>query len=154
MSDLGRFTRDDVPVPVWIELQKRKKKQTQTRKTCRLWVLSPFCVASKASRWRTRELMAKHLLPTAVRAWLLPTSLKRRACSQADMKKKRRLKRTLKSSRACAPRLSLRASALYIVCLQLIRRFCSSSASTRSEFQTMPRSYSCKETKKFNPWQD
>ena len=68
--------------------------------------------------------------------------------------KKRRLKRTLKSSRACAPRLSLRASALYIVCLQLIRRFCNSSASTRSEFQTMPRSYSCKKAKKFNPWQD
>ena len=71
-----------------------------------------------------------------------------------ELAHKRRLKRTLKSSRACAPRLSLRASALYIVCLQLIRRFCSSSASTRSEFQTMPRSYSCKKTKKFNPWQD
>ena len=68
-------------------IAKKKKKKTQARKTCGLWVLSPFWVASKASRGRTREPMAKHLLPTAVRAWLIPTSLKRRACShEADMK--------------------------------------------------------------------
>lgn len=47
---------------------------------------------------------------------------------------------TEKSSRACAPRLSLRASAPYTVTSELRIRFCSSSDSTRSVFQIIPRS--------------
>lgn len=43
--------------------------------------------------------------------------------------------RSLKSSRACAPRDSLRFSAPTIVILAFNRRFCSSRVSTRSEFQ-------------------
>ena len=58
---------------------------------------------------------------------------------------------TLKSSRACAPLLSFRASAPYKVCLQLMRRFCNSSVSTRSVFHTRPRSNNCKmDTKIFS----
>mmetsp|Transcript_11555 Transcript_11555/g.20898 ORF Transcript_11555/g.20898 Transcript_11555/m.20898 type:complete len:210 (-) Transcript_11555:837-1466(-) len=45
--------------------------------------------------------------------------------------------RSLKSSRACAPRLSLRCSALRIVTAALMSRFSSSSASSRSVFHTM-----------------
>lgn len=43
--------------------------------------------------------------------------------------------RSLKSSRACAPRDSFRASALTMVICAFINRFCSSSVSIRSEFQ-------------------
>ena len=45
---------------------------------------------------------------------------------------------TGKSSREWAPRLSLRFSALYMVCCELIIKFCSSSVSMRSLFHTMP----------------
>mmetsp|Transcript_23863 Transcript_23863/g.51455 ORF Transcript_23863/g.51455 Transcript_23863/m.51455 type:complete len:207 (-) Transcript_23863:1161-1781(-) len=48
--------------------------------------------------------------------------------------------RVVKSSRACAPRLSLRASAENIVCAPCTSRFCSSSVSTRSVFQIIERS--------------
>mmetsp|Transcript_4183 Transcript_4183/g.8139 ORF Transcript_4183/g.8139 Transcript_4183/m.8139 type:complete len:204 (+) Transcript_4183:404-1015(+) len=48
--------------------------------------------------------------------------------------------RSWKSSRACAPRLSLRASAEYMVCAPCTSKFCSSSVSTRSVFQTIERS--------------
>ena len=47
---------------------------------------------------------------------------------------------TGKSSRECAPRLSLRASPLTMMEAELIIMFCSSSASTKSEFQIIPRS--------------
>lgn len=50
---------------------------------------------------------------------------------------------TEKSSRACAPRLSLRASAPYTVTSELRIRFCSSRDSTRSVFQIIPRSVTC-----------
>ena len=48
-----------------------------------------------------------------------------------------------KSSRACAPRLSLRRSALCMVMAALISRFSSSRVSIRSVFQIMPRSVTC-----------
>eukprot|EP01139_Manchomonas_bermudensis_P009536 Amastigsp_a339297_116.p4 type:complete len:187 gc:universal Amastigsp_a339297_116:1848-1288(-) len=44
------------------------------------------------------------------------------------------------SSLACAPRDSLRLAAACMVWTAWLSRFCSSSASTRSEFQTIPRS--------------
>ena len=47
------------------------------------------------------------------------------------------------SSLACAPRLSFRASAAYMVSRELETRFCSSSVSTRSVFHTRPLSESC-----------
>ena len=50
---------------------------------------------------------------------------------------------TRKSSLACAPRDSLRASAANTVWMALRTRFCISSVSTRSVFHTFPLSYSC-----------
>ena len=47
---------------------------------------------------------------------------------------------TLKSSRACAPRLSFRASAEYIVWAAFNIKFFNSIASMRSVFHTIPRS--------------
>ena len=55
---------------------------------------------------------------------------------------------TLKSSRAWAPLLSLRASAETMVWMALSIRFCSSRVSTRSVFQISPRSDTCNPDKK------
>lgn len=52
-----------------------------------------------------------------------------------------------KSSRACAPRLSLRISALCMVTAALMSRFSSSSVSTRSVFHTRLRSATCGATR-------
>ena len=47
-------------------------------------------------------------------------------------------KLTLKSSLACAPRLSFLFSAAIIVCMALIIKFCNSKVSTKSVFHTIP----------------
>ena len=60
------------------------------------------------------------------------------ALNWAFLTNERSLELTLKSSLACAPRLSFLASAAMIACMAFIIKFCNSNVSTNSVFHTIP----------------